>query len=99
MNFKEQVDKHIKIRKNKKKQAKYIFKYGVIFFALFVILFLFNLMFNFHKEYIDDIYMYRLILVLFILSLIMLFVSYLLSEKVYKLQDEHLRIEKNSVLK
>jgi hypothetical protein len=99
LNYKEQVDNHINIRVKKKKQARVVLKYGMVFLILFLILFLFNLLFDIHKEYISVVHIYKAMLVLFILSVFTLYLSYTLSEKVYKLQEEHLRIEKNSVLK
>jgi hypothetical protein len=47
------VQNHINIRVKKKKQARVVLKYGMVFLILFLILFLFNLLFDIHKEYIS----------------------------------------------
>jgi uncharacterized membrane protein len=99
VNYKEQVDRHINIRINKEKQSMIILKFGIVFLVLFLILFLFNLISDTRKEYLTDIYFYRIILIVFVSAIISFVISYILSEKAYKLQEEHLRIEKNSVFK
>lgn len=99
INFREQSDNHKSIRVNKRKQAKVVFNYGTAFLVLFLFLFLLNLTFDIHREYLDIIFLYRTMLVVFLLSMTFFIISYIFSEKADKLQDEHLRIEKNSVLK